>query len=142
MKSYLSGDCAASAHKKIMGELGKKEKSFSADTSLIAPSSRPQNEKLKLRYQPTPLNIESLEFSSKQNTSNGQRAKRKLKILRMHGFKCCQCQSQEKLTIDHLRYPPKKNRDNPDWYPLDACQVLCVDCHRKKNLRNRKLSTE
>ena len=46
-------------------------------------------------------------------------------------FRCKLCQSQHRITLDHINNNPEDNR-------LENLQVLCADCNRAKNERGMK----
>lgn len=74
-----------------------------------------------------------------------QIARRKFDILARDNFRCVNCGSQEKLTVDHFKAAKPANMRSrlfhsiPENWNLDDCQTLCVDCHQKKdgNIPNR-----
>lgn len=86
------------------------------------------------------INIEKLKEkagSGKCGQSAVDKARRKLKILKRDNFKCVLCGSTEKLTIDHVdkelvKYNQYMSK-GPSSFKLNACRILCIPCHIKKN---------
>lgn len=79
-----------------------------------------------------------------KNTTNScfarWKARKKLKILEANNFECKECKSKEFLTIDHIKpvreikVERKSTAQTARWVqPLTYYQILCIDCHRRKN---------
>ncbi len=88
---------------------------------------------------PIPLDIERLKITAKKSLNEGRtptlRARHKLWVLERDNFKCQKCGSCDNLTIDHIRTSWKhgKRTYSSSNIKLEDCQVLCVECHTKKN---------
>ena len=81
------------------------------------------------------LDIEKVKANAKKHTSNGKRARDKLRILERDEFKCVFCGSDKNLTIDHVNnHGEGINTHNlMNSYMLNECQTLCRTCHITKN---------
>lgn len=61
------------------------------------------------------------------------RARNILKILRRDNFRCVECGSDYRLTIDHTDGRKFAKHDNAQKYRLNKCRTLCELCHMIKN---------
>lgn len=99
---------------------------------------------------PNSLNIERLRAVAnkkiKVNATNRRIARIKLAILSREKYKCRECGSTQNLTIDHIIpvreivRARKSNAHHARWSPeyREHCQVLCFECHAKKNIAELK----
>mgnify|MGYP001594512027 CR=1 FL=1 len=91
------------------------------------------------------LNIERLRKKAAETDTQGGYprlvARRKLELLEKAGYKCEQCGSVERLTVDH-KVPVRilRRQQHTPWSRVSVqnCQILCVPCHDKKNKEEKK----
>ncbi len=77
------------------------------------------------------INIPRLHYIGlNESGKKGQIARQKIAVLEKYGYKCAQCPQTDYLTIDHI----KSANGDYSQYPTNDCQVLCVDCHIRKNV--------
>ena len=84
------------------------------------------------------LDIERLKQKVATYANNYQKYKRVLLILEHYNYECVVCHTKENLTIDHIdgyRNYGKNRRMKLSNYTIEDCQVLCVECHKQKNVK-------
>lgn len=66
-------------------------------------------------------------------------ARRKFDILARDNFRCVNCGTQDRLTVDHFKAAKPANMRSkvfhriPENWNFEDCQTLCLPCHQKKD---------
>lgn len=85
--------------------------------------------------------LQSVAKDTKRSPCARWKARKKLQLLERFHYKCASCPATKDLTIDHmvpvrtLKAQRKSKCNSFKWSneALESAQILCIDCHRKKD---------